>query len=176
MLDIAGLHERAAYPRSREAFARLLIDVPIFDPRPDPVRISFHFDPDWHDAPDDCRHVCYKQDAGAPDPYKRQPRGRFRPDRAARIPWILAALTSPETRIRPSPVREDPGRESYMIWVPADPKLKLDQEAFGVFVRKTDDPRVRAFVTAYTMDPKTADKIKNGGPLIYPAKASKKLK
>ena len=168
LLALPGLDIDADYDQALEEFQRLYLDPahPIIDPLGRRVRFE----------PEDFIHVCYKQEAGRWDPYKRLPRDQWREDRAARIPWISIALTAPETQIRPSPVRSGDHRQSYVVIVPADSKAGLEQEFFGAFVRGTSDSTEVRFLTAYRLDLATYKKVKLGGPLLYPVKASDRAK
>lgn len=174
LLDLTGLTDEDAYTKARDEFARILLANPIIDPRS--LCITFDFNVNHAAAHDDCWHACFKQSPGARDPWKKQPRDTFRRDRAERIPWILETLTNKdETRIRRCPVPGDPDRDSYTLWMPGQ-TAKDAQEPFGVFVRKLDNRRERAFITGYTMDAATAQKVKDSGPLLYPAPKTKAKK
>jgi hypothetical protein len=92
------------------------------------------------------------------------------------MPWIYEALTSPETRIRPSLVRGGLDRESYVLVVPPVPGSGKSDEFFGVVVRKLAGLKEVAFITAYVLDKAKLQQVKDGGPLLYPAKSAKKRK
>lgn len=155
----------ADYLKAQEAFRELYLTRVVVDVRG--IRVSF--------VEDDCAHVCFKEKPGPKPPFKQAIRELWRPDRAARIPWIDIALKNhSEVRIRPSPVTQERGRLSYSIVVPADSKAGLDQEYFAVFVRPSPDPGMVHFITAYSMDQTSFDRLKQGGPQIYPAKAKAK--
>jgi hypothetical protein len=111
--------------------------------------------------PDACEHVCFKDQRE--DRYRRAPRV-WTPERAERIPWILAALTAPE-EVRPS--HQTDGHQAFLLLVEGDPAAGTAWERFGVYAEPIAAGRA-AFVTAFPMDRWYWDAARLKGPRLYP--------
>ena len=111
--------------------------------------------------PEACAHVCFKDQRD--DRYRKLSRV-WTPERAARIPWILAALLTPQ-EVRPSHQTE--GHQAFLLLVEGDPATGTAWERFGVYVEPTVPGRV-LFVTAFPMDRWYWDDARLKGPRLYP--------
>jgi hypothetical protein len=116
---------------------------------------------------DACEHICFKGQED--DPYGKLSR-IWSQERAERIPWILAALSDPETEVRPNFRHRD--RFSYILIVEAEPARSLPREFYGVVTRPLDGGRVE-FVTAFPFQFEYWKQMRDGGAPLYPIRARK---
>jgi hypothetical protein len=86
------------------------------------------------------------------------------PERAARIPWILPALITPD-EVRPS--HQPEGHEAFLLLVEGKPSTGTVWERFGVYVEPVAADRV-TFVTAFPMEKWYWDAARLKGPRRYP--------
>ena len=122
---------------------------------------------DTYPTLDDCAHVCYGGEAG--HAYKAE---HWRQDRAERIAWIEYALTQPN-KIHPDATIST--NEKYLLYVPPE-MPEQEAEYYMVIVRRLNNPKTVAFVTAYGISRKNYDEFEQVGPRIYPAPRPKKRK
>lgn len=132
--SLLRLGGESQFGRYQAEFDALYHERRIVDPKG--RRVSF--------PPDACRHVCFKDQKE--DRYRRLPRV-WDQDRAERIPWIEAALTTPQ-EIRWS--HQDPENQGYLLLIRREPDTGGAWERYGAYVEPLSAEEVR-FITAYPM-------------------------
>lgn len=190
LLDLDPVDEEAAYLKARAEFARILLSQWVIDPLgrrvlfefgsrggPESAQFCAPVDPRRRTEgriEDSCWHVCFKEPNGNHNRSQKIPRTEFKIERARRIPLILPTLTREKTIIHESPRRTNPLGQSYTTWIPPDPATGKAQDFFAVIVRRRDNPKEVAFVTAYSLeDQKEMQEMRNEGRRLYPVTAKK---
>lgn len=154
LLALGGEEAFAAYQRE---FDRLYRSEPLRDPLG--RLVLFH--------PDDAAHVCFKDQPG--DTRRERPR-IWSPERAARIPWIETALTTPDA-IHPSHTMA--GRHAYLVEGNLELTTGSIWQRFIVYVEPESARRAQRvrFITAFPPDTVNYwQNVKNKAPRLYPAR------
>jgi hypothetical protein len=112
-----------------------------------------------------CKHVCFKREGKEADPYRQRPRLEWSQERAERIEWIAAVLTSP-VAIHESHLGN--GCLVYLNFVESDPRtVPRYDERFMVVVAPKEDGDV-SFVTGYAPTPEYWDTARQKGKKVWP--------
>lgn len=113
----------------------------------------------WFDD-SSCRHVCHKRDEE--DRSARRERNLWSQERAEHIPWIAAALTSPQTEVRPNN-HDKINRLNYL--------LAIEGEYYVVVAEKhSERANVVWFIMAYPIKHRDWVEYRKAGPSLYAPK------